>query len=70
MRDFRKIIELLKKELFKSKNAKVLDKDVAELLGMSQARFATLKKRNTIPYESILLFCQEEKLCCSEIFFD
>ena len=70
MRDFRKIIDLLKKELFKSKKTKVLDKDVAKLLGMSQARFATLKKRNTTPFESILLFCQEEKLCCSEIFFD
>jgi len=70
MRDFRNIINILKTELFKSKKAKVLDKDIAELLGMSQAAFATLKKRNVTPYESILLFCQKEKLCCSEVFFD
>ena len=70
MRDFRKIIDILKVEVLQSKKVKVLDKDVAELLGMSQARFATLKKRNTTPYESILLFCEKKKLCCSEIFFD
>ena len=70
MRDFLSIIDVLKVYVSKSKATKVLDKDVAELLCMSQARFATLKKRNVTPYESILLFCEEEKLCCSEIFFD
>jgi len=70
MRDFRKIIDILKVEVLQSKKVKVLDKDVAELLDMSQARFATLKKRNVTPYESILLFCEEKQLCCSEIFFD
>jgi len=70
MRDFREIIEILKLELLEAGKVKVLDKDIAKLLGMSQARFATLKKRNRTPYESILLFCQENRLCCSEIFFD
>ena len=70
MRDFLNIIEILKKHLSATKKSKVLDKDVAALLEMSQARFATLKKRNTIPYESILLFCNAQKLCCSEVFFD
>ena len=70
MRDFLTVIHILKVHLAKSKQSKVLDKDVALLLNMSQARFATLKKRNTIPYESILFFCKEQELCCSEIFFD
>ncbi len=70
MRDFLTVIQILKIHLAKSKKSKILDKDVALLLKMSQARFATLKKRNTIPYESILLFCKEQELCCIEIFFD
>ena len=58
MRDFISVIEILKAYIAKQKEGKVLDKDVAALLGMSQARLATLKKRNTLPYESILLFCK------------
>ena len=70
MRDFLKIIMVLKVYISKSKEAKILDKDVANLLNMSQSRFATLKKRNTIPYENVLLFCKEKDVSCCEVFFD
>ncbi|MBU0721375.1 hypothetical protein KJ877_08530 [bacterium] len=70
MRDFHSIIEALKLHIAGKKNIRILDKDVAFALGISQANFATIKRRNSTPYESILQFCQREKLCCSEIFFE
>lgn len=70
MRNFHSIIGELKHYISVNKDVKVLDKDVAEALGMSQANFATVKRRNSIPYANILIFCKREKLCCSEIFFN
>ncbi len=69
MRDFYSVIEELKKYLSGDKKIKILDKDVADVLGISQANFATLKRRNSMPYENILLFCQKEKLCVRELLF-
>ena len=70
MRDFKEIIVVLKKYLANEKEMKIYDKSVSELLCMSQAQFATLKRRNSTPYINILEFCKREGLCCSEIFFD
>lgn len=70
MRDFHGVIEALKFYLARETKTKILDKDVASALGMTQANFATIKRRNSTPYKNILEFCKVEKLCCSEIFFD
>jgi anthranilate/para-aminobenzoate synthase component I len=70
MKDFHGVIKSLKRHIANGKETKVLDKEVAQVLDISQAKFATIKKRNSTPYESILKFCKREKLCCSEIFFD
>ncbi|MFA6137669.1 MAG: helix-turn-helix domain-containing protein [Sulfurimonas sp.] len=69
MRDFYSVIEELKRYLSRDAKKKILDKDVADALGISQANFATLKRRNSMPYENILIFCQKEKLCIRELFF-
>lgn len=70
MRDFRAIIEKLKKYISGTTDKKVLDKDVSNILKINQARFATMKKRNVTPYEDILRFCEHQKLSCNEMFFD
>jgi len=70
MRDFREIISYLKVYIAQDKESKVYDKDVAKELAISQGQFATLKKRNSIPYMQILQFCYQEGLCCSEVFFE
>ena len=70
MRDFRAIVKELKFYLKDGEERKVLDKDVAIALQMSQSQFATLKRRNSTPYANILEFCRCEELCCSEIFFE
>ena len=70
MNDFKAIIKLLKLYLKSDKNVKIYDKDVAMVLGITQMNFATIKKRNTIPYENILIFCKKEGICCDNIFFN
>ena len=69
MRDFHGVIEELKLYLANDKEIKILDKDVANVLEISQANFATMKRRNSTPFENILKFCEKEKISCSKIFF-
>lgn len=65
------IIEKLKDVIAESKNnKKVFDKDVATALSIPQATFATMKKRNSIPYEEILEFCAIKKISVNWLFFD
>lgn len=70
MRDFRSIVSELKLYLANNKSTKVYDKDVADALGITQMNFATIKRRNSIPYENIILFCYKENISCSDIFFE
>lgn len=70
MRDFKDIIKELKLYLSKNRQIKVLDKDVANALEMTQANFATIKRRNSTPYVNILKFCKKEDLCCRKLFFE
>ena len=41
---------------------KIFDKDVADVLGISQMNFATMKKRNKIPYAELLDFCATKSI--------
>jgi phage repressor protein C with HTH and peptisase S24 domain len=68
---FSEIIEKLKDILSETKiGGKVFDKDVANALGIPPATFATMKKRNSIPYEEILEFCAMKKISANWLFFD
>jgi phage repressor protein C with HTH and peptisase S24 domain len=49
---------------------KIFDKDVADALSISSSSFATMKKRNSIPYEEILEFCALKKISVNWLFFD
>jgi len=51
-------------------DGKIFDKDVATALNIPQARFATMKKRNSIPYKEILEFCAIKKISANWLFFD
>jgi len=58
MNKFIEIVEEIKNIVsadFKGK--KVFDKDVADVLGISQMNFATMKKRDKIPFTELLDFC-------------
>lgn len=70
MRDFHSVIKELKLYLADKKSGKILDKDVANELGITQSQFATIKSRNSTPYANILEFCKREDICCVELFFE
>lgn len=71
MFDFKSIIEKLKDIISEEKEGrKVYDKDVALALAIPQATFATMKKRNSIPFKEIMEFCAMKKLSINWLFFD
>jgi len=51
-------------------NSKVLDKDVARYLELSQANFATMKNRGKIPYTNILNFCAKRKISINWLLYN
>ena len=71
MYDFRNIIAKLKEVISEEKSVKkVFDKDVADALTIPQTTFATMKKRNSIPFKEILEFCANKRLSINWLFFD
>lgn len=58
MKNFLEIVEEIKSIISAEfNNKKIFDKDVADRLGISQMNFATMKKRNKIPFGELLDFC-------------
>ena len=58
MNKFIEIVEEIKNIISTDFNGKkVFDKDVADVLGISQMNFATMKKRNKLPFTELLDFC-------------
>ena len=71
MMNLNEIVDKLKDILSESSiGKKVFDKHVAEALGIPQGTFASMKKRNSIPYEEILEFCALKKISVNWLFFD
>jgi len=71
MNNFNEIIEKVKDIISnESETGKVFDKDVAAELGISQATFATMKKRGAIPFKELMEFCARRKISINWIFFD
>ena len=63
MNDFTHIVEEIKTIISEKFNGKkVFDKDVADALGVSHMNFATMKKRNKIPYSELLDFCASKSI--------
>ncbi len=71
MYDLRNVIAKLKEIISEEKKVKkVFDKDVADALAIPQTTFATMKKRNSIPFKEILQFCANKRLSINWLFFD
>ncbi|MEA1955996.1 MAG: LexA family transcriptional regulator [Campylobacterota bacterium] len=63
MNSFSNIVEEIKNIISSEfNNKKVFDKDVAEILGVSQMNFATMKKRDKIPFAKLLDFCAKKSI--------
>ena len=58
MKNFLEIVEEIKTIVSAEiSGKKIFDKDVADILGVSQMNFATMKKRDKIPFGELLDFC-------------
>jgi len=63
MNTFTEIVEEIKSIVSADFSAKkIFDKDVADILGITQMNFATMKKRNKIPFTELLDFCAKKSL--------
>jgi len=63
MNSFSSIVEEIKSIISTNFDGKkVFDKDVADALGISQMNFATMKKRDKIPYAELLDFCAKKSI--------
>ncbi|MBN2815907.1 MAG: LexA family transcriptional regulator [Campylobacterales bacterium] len=63
MNSFANIVEEIKNIISADYSPrKVFDKDVAEVLGISQMNFATMKKRDKIPFNELLDFCAKKAI--------
>lgn len=63
MKNFLEIVEEIKSIVSTEFNGKKMyDKDVADILGISQMNFATMKKRNKIPFGELLDFCATKSI--------
>lgn len=58
MKSFLEIVEEIKSIVSAEYNSKkIFDKDIADILGISQMNFATMKKRNKVPFGELMDFC-------------
>ena len=71
MKSFGEIVEEIK-DIISSDipGKKVFDKDVAAALDISQMNFATMKKRDKIPFEELLNFCAKRSIAINWLLYD
>jgi hypothetical protein len=72
MNEFKTILTKLK-DIIKQKvqtDKKVMDKQVAEALGIKPATFASYKSRDKLPYQAILTYCHDNRLNVRKILFN
>jgi len=71
MKNFAEIVEEIK-DIISSDipGKKVFDKDVAQALDITQMNFATMKKRDKIPFEELLNFCAKRSIAINWLLYD
>ncbi len=71
MKSFSDIVEDIKNIISPEfEGRKIFDKDVAEVLGISRMNFATLKKRNRIPFNELLDFCAKRSISINWLLYN
>jgi len=70
MKNFSDIVESIKDIVSEDHpGKKIFDKDVAEMLGVSQMNFATMKKRDKIPFHELLDFCARRSIAINWLLY-
>jgi len=71
MKSFYEIVEEIKDIVsIDLPNQKIFDKDIANLLGISQMNFATMKKRDRIPFQELLDFCAKKAISINWLLYN
>lgn len=70
MKNMNEIVEQLKDIVSNELVGKVYDKDLAAVLDITQMNFATMKKRNKIPFVELGEFCARRKISMNWILFN
>ncbi|SFV75802.1 putative phage repressor [hydrothermal vent metagenome] len=70
MNSFESIIQEIKNIIaLENPSKKVFDKDVALALGIGQTTFATMKRRNKIPFVELLDFCAKKSISINWLLY-
>jgi len=70
MNSFTEIVEEIKSIVSSDFNSKkIFDKDIADVLGISQMNFATMKKRDKMPYAELLDFCAKKTISINWLLY-
>ena len=70
MKNFLDIVEEIKSIVSTEFDGRrIYDKDVADILGISQMNFATMKKRNKIPFSELLDFCATKSISINWLLY-
>lgn len=71
MKSFSDVVEMIKDIVSgEFPDKKVYDKDVADMLRISQMNFATMKKRNKIPFNELLDFCASRSIAINWLLYN
>ncbi len=71
MKSFCDIVETIKDIVSgEFTDKKVFDKDIAQLLNISQMNFATMKKRNKLPFHELLDFCAKRSIAINWLLYN
>lgn len=63
MIEFHDVIQRVKQVLYaQTQQEKILDRDIADSLGLDPQYFAVIKRRKKIPYEPLAHFCKKHKI--------
>ena len=70
MKSFNDVVEELK-DIISSDfpGKKIFDKDIATLMSITQVNFATMKKRNKIPFTELLDFCASRSIAINWLLY-
>lgn len=70
MNKFTEIVEEIKSIVSSDfSGKKIFDKDVADVLGITQMNFATMKKRDKIPFAELLDFCATKSISINWLLY-
>lgn len=71
MTTVQEVIERIKDILSQEvQNSRVMDKHVAEALGINQPTFASMKSRGSVPYRHLLDFCARKKISINWLLYN